>query len=184
MSGCKIQPTNCTTCYNEATGMKYYGTVRSVINMWDWAGGGHDVLKTIREQDLRVNIEVKKWSLESNQYIQSSVYSTEEAPRRKDGIDRVSRVFKVENLIWNIVIEPGSGWAPLWVPYGYLLVCVASVCISLGCTWILIAKFRHETLLQRMLPARVVKHLEKQDGGKVFAESFENVTIFFSGIVL
>ncbi|CAM9868613.1 unnamed protein product, partial [Ectocarpus fasciculatus] len=58
---------------------------------------------------------------------------------------------------------------------------VVSLLLSALVSWILVAKYRHEKLLRSMFPGNVVEKLET--GNESFAESYENVTLFFSDIV-
>lgn len=172
--GCGLQPTNCAdVCYNEKTGMKYYGSVRAQVDMSSWFSGSHVVLQNIRNQNIRARITVSESDSHEPETI---VYETRQLEHP------VSRTFQLTNLVWRIEIEPAAGWEPKWIDCMYFVVFAVSVCVLLSTTWVLIAKYRHEQLLASMLPASVIRHLVTKN--EPFAEHFEDVTIFFSGIYL
>ena len=159
--------------------MKYYGTVRALVDVGSWATGEHTVLQNIRKQDIMLRISVAdqmKLQQDTSGEHETVVYTTVSAPNDKP----VTRNFLSANLEWTIEMQLAEGWKPKWVDLMYYVVFAVSVAASLVAAWLLVAKYRHERLLTSMLPPRVIEHLVSQK--QSFAEHFDNVTIFFSGI--
>jgi class 3 adenylate cyclase len=90
-------------------------------------------------------------------------------------------LFRYGGFIWDsiLLMHDRSGLALHISCYAGFF--IFSLSLASLVTWILVAKYRHEKLLRSMLPNNVINHLET--GSRTYAESYDNVTIFFCDIV-
>jgi hypothetical protein len=183
--GCNLQPTNCSSvCYDNATKMKYYGTVRALVDLRDWFDGTHPVLTSIsnHENDLEVTIEVVRKDYEYSGNTEYEIYSSGSMKYDNFGNNQVvRRHIKVDNLDLEIVISPRKGWTPVWAVPLFVVLFFLSMGVTFVAVGILITNYRHDLLLMSILPRKVIKHFT--DGKTSYAENHECVTIFFSGEV-
>jgi hypothetical protein len=175
--GCNRLLTNCTDeCYDPVKGLKYYGTVRAVVDMGPWRTGEISVLEDLTKEGYVWSISVQqKMSKDDPYVIIDSGIHTQDSKRNRP----VTRSFDFGNLIVELKLAPEDGWEPTWTLPAYVAVCVVSLTSAIAAVCYMLSALRRELLLNSILPRKVIRHLAS--GNKSYAENFDVVTIFFSG---
>jgi hypothetical protein len=93
--------------------------------------------------------------------------------------DAVFATSSVFSSVWGFTLQKPGGWRPAWEGGVIAGVVLLSVILTVFAFLLLLERSLHLELLYSMLPRRMVKKIQSNDGGG-FAESFEHVVVLFS----
>lgn len=174
--GCNSHPTDCEAeCWNESAHMKYFGSIATVYNMDDLLRSN---FRMPSSDKLYYEIRVASVGPDDYNYAYRDTVLAS-TPRRP--IDPVTAEIKGYNIRWILHVSLKLGWVPAWRdPLLVFVAFIAFIIVTIVLRLMVIHE-RHGTLIGKMLPEKVIKHLELGRGA--FAESFDTVTILFADIV-
>ncbi|KAG2490148.1 hypothetical protein HYH03_011452 [Edaphochlamys debaryana] len=171
--GCPFQPTNCSECWSQERGEKWWGQVSTMLNMDPLVDGDEFRLQSLRERGYHY----KLWQSNTSPSNPEFVLAVTDPPPS----DPVVKKIEAYNLVWYLELSPSGGWYPSWVAPCVAAVVVGSLAVALLVLWLLLSRAQHDRLLRAMLPPKVIKQL--QSGETAIAQEYGNVTILFSDIV-
>ncbi|KAG2490146.1 hypothetical protein HYH03_011450 [Edaphochlamys debaryana] len=171
--GCPFQPTNCSECWNQERGEKWWGQVSTMLNMDPLVAGNSFRLQSLRERGYVYKLWQPNLSPSNPEFVLAVTQPPPSEP--------VIKSIEAFNLVWYLELSPSGGWYPPWVAPCVAAVVVGSVAVALLVLWLLLSRAQHDRLLRAMLPPKVIKQL--QSGVTTIAQEYGNVTILFSDIV-
>jgi len=178
------QPTSCgSSCYDSSTGLKYFGTAGSTINVTPLQDGSFAAYQAASLQPYVFSLAVSS-NLDDSDYNKALegtvIYSTATA-KNPLAADALKISIQSHNLHWVLRIAPKAGWSPSWVAPVNAVVVIACLFTGLVVLSLSLLYQTYTKLLESMLPFRVIQHRRMHDS--LYSESFEDVTLFFCDIV-
>lgn len=181
---CGFSQTHCgSSCYDSSTGLKYFGTVGSTINVTPLQDGTFAAYRASGLEPYTFSLSVSS-TLEDSDYNSALagtvIYSTASA-QSPLAADALKINIRSKNLHWVLRLAPKAGWSPTWVAPVNAVVVVACLFTGLVVLALSLLYQTYTNLLESMLPFRVIQHRRMHDS--LYSESFEDVTLFFCDIV-